>query len=576
MRLSVLCLASALPLLSTLAHARELSRELLLGSARLSAPVAISEYAPPAASAAVMHRFEGRLRLSRESTLGSMKVHRDDFGIAALSQGAVGHLPDFDFEFVQSDATLIPVVRGSIQSKHPNWEYILEPGRVWTEDGDGGLTRAALPFSLQERNANCVHNGVLTFLFGPGTTVSRVAYQISSETCAYFKADLWGVLPARFTPGSVANRDDIIASYSREVGARLPVKPIEALASDFPGADPSRFGSAEEIASENMTAFGFVIDGKHYVGGCQTRHGLYPFCDVLDLPSYSLAKTLFAGLATLRLEQLYPGTLQLKIRDHVPECSNREQWDDVTFEHALDMTTGNYTSPDNEVDENSAATTEFFLVENHASKINMACRQHPHRVAPGTQWVYHTTDTYILGTVLNAYVKSKLGSNADLYRDVLSRPLWRTLNLSPAMDATRRTRDRRSQPFTGWGLVLHRDDIARIGQFLNNDRGRLGSEQFLEAKTLAAAMQLDPARPGLPAIDATFRYNKGFWAHDISSYIGCKTPVWAPYMAGFGGINVLLLPNNTIYYYFSDGGTFRWSQAAIESNRIRNLCKAET
>ncbi len=30
---------------------------------------------------------------------------------------------------------------------------------------DGGYSRASLPFTLEERNANCMHNGVLTFLF---------------------------------------------------------------------------------------------------------------------------------------------------------------------------------------------------------------------------------------------------------------------------------------------------------------------------------------------------------------------------------------------------------------------------
>ena len=34
----------------------------------------------------------------------------------------------------------------------------------------------------------------------------------------------------------------------------------------------------------------------------------------------------------------------------------------------------------------------------------------------------------------------------------------------------------------------------------------------------------------------------------------------------------LLLPNGTVYYHFSDGDSFRWRRAAVESDRIRSYC----
>lgn len=565
-----LIIAGFLMSLAMTADARVLTREFLTGSSPLVSPVPTSEFVPPA-NAAEPGRFAGRLSLSRESILGSMTIHRDTFGSAQLSEGKIGHLPEFDFDFVQDGGSIIPVRRGYITNDNPYWEFILEPGLAWRDPEDGGMSRIALPFALQERNANCVHNGLLMFLFDE-RTVSRVAYQITSETCAYFQADLWGVLPARLASSISENRHAVVAAYRREVGARLPTKPMAAMPSDFPGVDTTRFGNSEEIEPADMTAYGFVIDGKHYVGGCMTRFGPYPFCDVLDLPSYSLAKTLVGGLATLRMEKLFPGLLRLKIATQVPECSDSRRWGAVTFEHALNMTTGNYTDPTYDVDESARRTIDFFLVEDHAAKIHMACNQHPHREAPGTRWVYHTTDTYILGTALAGLLQNQAGPNADFYADVLVRTLWQPLGLSPLMNSTRRTRDRKQQPFTGWGLVFHRDDIARIGQFLTRDRGRLGGAAFFDERAFDAAMQRDDRDTGPTAIDSLFRYNKGFWSHDISHYIGCDRPVWVPYMAGYGGINVLLFPNDTVYYYFSDGGTFRWSQAAIESNRLRSMC----
>ncbi|MEO1311246.1 MAG: hypothetical protein AAFV51_09795, partial [Pseudomonadota bacterium] len=44
------------------------------------------------------------------------------------------------------------------------WDVIVDVGRAWREGADGGATRIAFPFALQERNANCTHNGLLTFV----------------------------------------------------------------------------------------------------------------------------------------------------------------------------------------------------------------------------------------------------------------------------------------------------------------------------------------------------------------------------------------------------------------------------
>jgi len=66
---------------------------------------------------------------------------------------------------------------------------------VWQEEGDGDFERASLPFTLEQRNANCMHNGVLTFLFAPMALISHVAYEIGKETCAYFQFNAWATFP---------------------------------------------------------------------------------------------------------------------------------------------------------------------------------------------------------------------------------------------------------------------------------------------------------------------------------------------------------------------------------------------
>ncbi|MEZ5533285.1 MAG: hypothetical protein R3E69_12995 [Steroidobacteraceae bacterium] len=552
--------------------ARTLSRERLMTDGRLSEPVAMAEFAPPATAAPPRHAFNGRLVLSRTAQRGDMRVLRDDYRTTIDTPDIVKHLPVFDFEFVTSGDALIPVARGPQRSRHALWEYVLEPGRLWSEAADDGMTRAAVPFALMERNANCVHNGVLTFLFDDNGRTSNAVYEIASETCPYLEIDLWGVLTARYRPQDVATRDAVVARYAREVTARLPTRPISALAHDFPGARPERFASSAEVAASDLSAFGFVIDGIHYTGGCDTRHGPYPYCDVLDMPSYSLAKSLVAGLGTMHLSRRFPQLLAEHIADYVPDCRDAGHWQDVTFGNTLDMATGHYHSPVYDEDEKSPAMLQFFVAEDHAAKIRFACRHFPRRATPGTRWVYHTIDTYILGTALTSFWRRHQGRDADFYRDVLVRGLWEPLSLSPVLATSRRTRDLAAQPFTGYGLLLHRDDIARLGALLVSPEPRIDGTPLFDAAQFARAMQRNPLDRGLTAIDARFRYANGFWAHDVSPYIGCAQPTWVPYMAGFGGITVLLIPNGTVYYYVSDGGAFQWRLAAEEAHRIRSYC----
>jgi hypothetical protein len=558
--------------LATTAAGRELSRAALVSATGYRAPVDLAEFTPPPDARPPSQQFNGRLTLTRRGRNGfkSIVIHK---GFLDPGHRDVSSLPGFDFEFVQDGADLIPVRRGTIPGKHSAWEIILEPGRVWDLDEDGGYSRAALPFTLEERNENCMHNGVLTFLFKSDGPISHAAWQIASETCFYEKFDAWGWLDARYTPRAMAGARDLIDAYHREVAARMPVKPITQIAEDHPGATPANFGAASEVSPGNMTAYGFAIDGVHYTGGCQTRHGEYPFCEVMDLPSYSLAKSVVAGIALMRLEYLYPGATKTPIRDYVPECTTDDRWDGVTFGNTLDMATGLYRSKADQADENADGTGRFFFPADHAHKIRYACREYERKSPPGTLWVYHTSDTYALGTALNGFLRKRLGPAADFYRDLLVEPLWKPLGLSPPVAVTRRTYDKVTQPFSGFGLTLHRDDIVKLALFLSATEGRVDGKPMLDPAMLAAAMQRDPGDRGLRAGTAEFRYKNGFWAYDVARALGCRGELWVPFMSGFGGLSVVMLPNRSVYYYVSDGGEFRWAGAAAESNRIRRFCE---
>ncbi len=535
-------------------------------------PVDLAEYTPPAGGAAPTQHFEGRLTLRRQGTNGYRSLVLDRSFLTS-DHRKVADLPDFDFEFVADGGNFIPIQRGTVPGSHPSWEIILEPGRVWEATEDGGYARVSLPFALEERNENCMHNGVLSFLFKSDGSVSHAAWQISSETCRYEKFDAWGWLRALYQPRQVPGAGATINAFRRELAARMPVRPIATLADDYPGAVPTNFGAVSEVSPRDMSTYGFVIDGVRYSGGCPTRHGAYPYCENLDLPSYSLAKSMVAGIALMRLERLYPGAAQSAIREYVPECATDHRWDGVTFVNVLDMATGLYRSVVDQADEDAEGTGRFFFPTDHAHKIRYACLEYERRAPPGSTWVYHTSDTYVLGVALARYLQRRRGPAADFYRDLLVEPLWEPLGLSPSAAVTRRTYDATAQPFTGYGLTLHSDDIVKLALFLAVDGGRIGDQQELDPDMLRAAMQQDPAHRGLPASTPEFRYMHGFWAYNVARVLGCAQATWIPFMSGFGGIEVVMLPNHTVYYYVSDGGEFRWAQAAAESNRMRSFCR---
>ena len=291
-----------------------------------------------------------------------------------------------------------------------------------------------------------------------------------------------------------------------------------------------------------MTAYGLVLDGVHYVGDCPTRVGTHPDCDELALPSYSLAKSLVAGLALMRLEKLYPGTSELSLAELVPECSVAA-WRGVTLRNLLDMASGHYLSTAYQADEDSADLLPFFEAETHAVRLSFACNHYPRREAPGRRWVSHTSDTTVHHEATHQLVAE-----------------------------TRRTNDPAAQPFSGYGLTLHRDDVARLAVYLGRAAAAPDATGLLDDGLLRQALQRDPAQPGLAAPVAGLRYQHGFWAWNAGPTLGCGRDLWVPFMSGYGGIVVALFPNGLVYYYFSDGGDFRWAQAAREANRLRPLC----
>ena len=546
--------------------------ELMTGNA--SAPVDDSAFALPEEAAMPGVVFEGRLQLSTVAETGRSKLIRDDSNYAA--DPARFQLPDIALEFIQDGSYLIPVTQGLIFTGSKYWNTLIGPGRIWQESGDHGYSRASFPFALVERNQNCTHNGVMTFLFD-GKHVSQVRYQITQETCLYLKFDLWGQAVASYTPESLPQAGALKAAHAAELANRLPTKPLAALATDFPDSGFSETGLTSGITSTDMTLYGLVVNGINYVSTCNTRHGQYAFCEQMRLPSYSTAKSAFAAVALMRLGQKYgTGTYDLLIKDYVPEAASAAgDWSKVTFMNALDMSTGNYDQAGFEIDEGGANMLSFLdTAESYTDKIRFAFL-FPSRGQPGQVWVYHTSDIFIVTHAMNNYLLKQEGRGRDIFNFVRDE-VYIPLHLSAGALTTLRTDNSlEGAPFGGYGLFWTQDDIAKLAVLLNNQNGGIAGRQILEPGLLAASLQRNPDDRGMNTTGLpVYKYRNGFWARQWSPsenrQFSCS--FWTPFMSGYGGISIVMMPNGLIYYYFSDNNEFAWTQAVNESNKIRPMC----
>ncbi|WP_457255156.1 hypothetical protein [Pedococcus sp. P5_B7] len=540
-----------------------------------TAPVDDAAFAVPAQAAPPSNQFEGTLTLANPAISGGFSEIVDTYRRTAKADNAWKHLPAFTTSLVQTGSHLIPIKRGLTITGGTTYNLVVSPGRAWNESTDNGKTRAAIPFAIIERNANCVHNGVLTFLFN-ASSISNVRYQVTQETCAYQKFNMWGQLSATYTPSVLPNDEQIRNDYAAEVSTRLPTKPLAALASDYPSAGVNTTAFGTGVTPADMTKYGVLVNGANYVSGCTTRFGTYPFCEEMVMPSYSTAKSAFDGVAFMRLAQLYGTSVRNQIVGNlVPEtASARGEWSDVTLDNALDMATGNYNLAGYESDEDGLKMSDFFVAETYDDKIDTAL-VFPRKAVPGTKWIYHSSDAFITARAQDAILKSHQGPGADIF-NMLRDDVLKPLRLSPESWASVRTDNSGSgKPFGGYGMFWTSDNIAKMAKLLNNDSGQIGETQVLSAAALDTSMQKNASDRGLTTSGSVpFKYNNMFWAKQFTpaDYPQLSCSFWTPFMSGYGGITVAMAPNGATYWYFSDNSEFSWASAVIETGKINPLC----
>ena len=287
------------------------------------------------------------------------------------------------------------------------------------------------------------------------------------------------------------------------------------------------------------------------------------------LPSYSTAKSLYAGVGLMYLEQRVPGINQALVSKIIPECP-ADKWGDVTLGDLVNMRTGNYLTRKYHADESASRMIEFLTAPTHAKRLDMACNMFPQKSKPGKHFVYHTSDTYLAGVMMERLFK-QLANQDDIYSVLLAGSLWAPLKLSPLMDDSKRTYDEAQQTFTGWGLTYLTDDVIKLSEFLYAQAASETPE--LNPIMLGSALQLKDNNINREGGLANIGYNHGFWSLEVGGSIGCKKPKWIPFMSGFGGITIALISPDLIYYNYTDNHRHVWLNVVTELNKKYPLCE---
>ena len=469
-------------------------------------------------------------------------------------------LPNFSIEIVEKDGEVIPSNTGLISTNHPLWNIQFGKGKGYFDE-NLNVSVILLPFSLMHKNANCVHTGISIFSLDEQKKSSNVIFQVASETCSYYKFDYISIYKGQFESLSGKN---IMSSKNTSNGVEK--KSFEELYDAYK-IEANSFADSRYFSAENVTIFGLIDGKKHYQSSCNTRLGTNIFCDQIVLPSYSLAKSIAGTLSLSLINDAYEDISQYNVSDLIPEC-NKRKWSEVTLENLADMSTGQYFSTNFDYDESSLATTNFlFRADSHKQKVKIACNSFPRKKRPGKSFIYHTTDTYLLGVALNSYLINNT-SASDYFNDVLV-PFLEGYNFSSISKFSLRTIDENyNNALTGLGMYFSVNDLYHLSTILHSVKNNNSKNIFLhDALNPNYSNSLEAIR------SANIYYNNGFWSKIFDKNLfGCKEDIWIPFMSGFGGITFALFPNGMSYYYFSDGYVYSWEDAVIAAHTMRSFC----
>ena len=290
------------------------------------------------------------------------------------------------------------------------------------------------------------------------------------------------------------------------------------------------------------------------------------------MTSFSTAKTSFPPVVMMRLAAAHDrGVFDARVANYLDTSEAPGDWENVTFDHLVDMTSGNFVNPSPLAD---TGPGNFYADLDRDGKL-AAALSWPNGAPAGSQFVYQTADTFMLVAALDAYLeRHDLGTDAF---DYLVREVLEPLQTAPETRHSRRTRDEgiynSGTAFGGMGMFWDRDAIVKMAKFLGADRGRIDGRQILDAEQLARTVQRHPTDHGIDMKFFGFWYNNGTWAYPATRLgVDYACDVWVPFMSGLSGVRVFIAPNDAIFYYFNDVQAFPYQEASVALEGFGSYC----
>ncbi len=504
------------------------------------------------------HRFEGKLTVPRIGMQRSFYAYTTQ-----------RFFPGFSVGFVAVDGYLVPSER-SIIVNPDNWSLILSPGRVWSEPGDNGRSRASFPFTLgsppdRQYGAGETHNGVAAFLFDD-TSVSSFRFQITQETAPDGDIyDMWGQVPMEYDPGVIDETGDMASSFAQELADQVPVADWSDLKAMVKSDVLDSFTAG--LAPDEISAAGIVVDGVVYLQPSRTRSGDYPYPRYMQHGAASVSKSIGAGVAMLWLAEKYgDDVFDLLIADYLDVTADHDGWADVTFGDVLNMATA---VGDNSADrmpydigtnETGLDYRKFYVAETAIGKLEAAFAAGNYSWGPNEIVRYTSSQTFVLAAAMDAFLNTREGPDADLWES-LSEEVYRPVGIHHMTMMSIPNGDGEGGiPYMASGLRLTIDDVAKIATLLQNS-GTHNGEQLLHPTRTSDALCRSGQLAGLPTgktfADGDQAYHASFWsiAHRTEAGTYCQVP----FMSGAGGITIFIAPNGVSTFVFTDAGQDAYS-----------------
>jgi len=553
----------------------QLTREQLMSAAlELQSPVA-NHYFMPNDSAPARHQFSGAITIPEHA----MQTEPAAIKPANIRGKRTQLFPGVALRFVSHGEYLIPLERNIIEPADSDsyWQIHVAPGRAWSEEGDGGMSRASFPFFLANLVENETYNGVATFLYDDDS-VSQLRYQVVQQLSPFMvqtKFVAWHQQTIEYEAQKIAS-EQLIADFEKELADQLVWRDWSVLEDKYGAELFADFNTG--IDPKLVVASGLVIDNEVYVQSMATPYGDYPYPREMQHGVWSVTKTATGLVTLLRMAQKYGDEiLDYKIKDLVDVTADHDGWEDVTLRHAMSMATGigpgtTNISPNNFGDGNYDVDydeyVDWMFAPTAQEKLDRLFTIPSYPWGPGEIPRYRDRDIFVAATALANLYREKEGEDADLWQMMLDE-VYRPIGIHHLQQSQTRETDRPRVPLLAWGVYLTIDDAVKIGSLLQNGGAHNGVQLLSEAGLAEALYQTDIR--GLPNGGSNKyginSYHLTLWHENFKTASGTNYTI--PGMAGYGGNLVRLMPNGMIGFRMGNGGNKPVEQMIVVSDAIR-------